>query len=391
MTFSATDEDMLSLVGQGELVDHAREERFARVVRLAHQIFKVPVVAVNLVDGDSLITHAAVGLPLGPMPLKTSMCRHTLDSDGGLYVPDALHDARFRHHEMVDRLGGIRFYAGHPLHAPNGQTIGALCLIDFTTRQLTSTERQLLRDLGEWVEKEMATDEELNQAGTVQRQLSPRTHVDAPGYDVAGMCMPSRSAGGDFYDWFMTDGGLQVVLADVMGKGLGAALIAAGVRSVLRGASRFNALDEAVTRSAASLQIDLEETATFVTAFAARIDLATGSLDYVDIGHGLAVVFDTDGGYRRLLTGGMPMGAIPGDSWTAGKTVLEPGETLFMVSDGLLDYFPDPWDAVDTAQRACARSRTAEDFLDVVRALARSERHQDDVTAVVVRRVQEST
>ncbi len=388
MNSSTTDADMMSLVGQTELVEDAREERFERVVRLAQQIFKVPVVAVNLVHGDTLFTQAAIGRPLGESPLNSSICRFTVQAEGVLHVPDALLDPRFRQHVMVDRPGGVRFYAGHPLHAPSGQTLGALCLIDFVPRQLDAAELHLLRDLAEWVEKEMATDEELDQAATVQRQLSPRAAVDAPGYDVAGMCIPSRSAGGDFYDWFMTDGGLQVVLADVMGKGLGAALIAAGVRSVLRGASHFNKLDQAVTRAATSLQMDLEETGTFVTAFAARIDLDTGALDYVDIGHGLAVIFDTEGGYRRLLTGGMPMGAISWDNWTSEQTVLEPGETLFMVSDGLLDYFPDPWDAVDSAQRACAEARTAEEFLDVVRGVARSQRHQDDVTAVVVRRLQ---
>lgn len=310
-----------------------------------------------------------------------------VEDETTLHVVDATRDPRFEDNPLVTGPGGIRFYAGHPLHAPNGQRIGALCLADQEPRELSPEELQVLRDLGEWVEKEMATDHELEQAAAVQRQLNPRTVVQVPGYDVAGMCVPARAAGGDFFDWMLVDGQLQVTLADVMGKSLGAALVAAGVRAVLRGASRYNSLAEAVTRSAASLEQDLYETGTFVTAFAARIDVGTGTMDYVDAGHGLAVVFQTDGDFRRLLTDGMPIGAVPDDTWRAGRTVLEPGETLFMVSDGMLDYFPDPWAAVETAQRACASSASAEEFLDEVRAVARRHRHKDDITAVVVRRL----
>jgi hypothetical protein len=385
-----TEFERLTALREMDLLDTPREERFDRVVRLAQQFFKVPMVAVNLVDENRQWTKAGVGVGDDPeLPRDASFCSRVIEQDDTLHVQDARVDPRFRDNPMVTRPDGIRFYVGQPLHAPNGQRVGALCLVDLTPRELTEAELLVLRDLGEWVEKEMAIDYELDQAAEVQRRLNPRTGLQIPGYEVTGMCVPARAAGGDFYDWFLADGQLQVTLADVMGKGLGAALIAAGVRAVLRGSSRFNALDEAVTRSAASLQQDLEETGTFVTAFAARIDLATGVMDYVDAGHGLAVVFETGGGFRRLLTDGMPMGALPDDTWTARRTVLEPGETLLMVSDGMLDYFPDPWAAVDTAQLASATTESAEQFLDEVRAVARTHRHQDDVTAVVVRRLEE--
>lgn len=386
---TVTEFERLTALREMQLLDTPREDRFDRVVRLAQQFFKVPTVAVNLVDDDRQWTMAEVGLDTYELPRDVSFCSRVIEQDETMMVADARDDPRFRDNPLVTAPHGIRFYAGQPLHAPNGQRVGSLCLVDSEPRTLSDGELEVLRDLGEWVEKEMATDQDLDRAAEVQRQLNPRTGVQVPGYQVSGLCVPARAAGGDFYDWFIVDGRLQVTLADVMGKGVGAALIAASVRAVLRGASRFNELDEAVTRAAISLEEDLEDTESFVTAFAARIDVRSGVMDYVDAGHGLAVVFENGGGFRRLLTGGLPMGTMPGDTWRSERTVLEPGETLFMVSDGMLDYFPDPWEAVDTAQLANATTEDAWAFLEEVRAVASSQRHQDDVTALVVRRLPE--
>lgn len=376
----------LNALHQLHLLDTPPDDRFDRVVRLAQQFFKVSTVAVNLIDESRQWTKAGVGVPEHEMPRDISFCSRAVEHGEILHVVDAREDPRFRHNPLVTEPDGIRFYAGQPLRAPNGQRVGALCLADGAPRELSATELRVLQDLGEWVEKEMASDQEFSQAAAVQRQLSPRTAVDVPGYDVAGMCVAARAVGGDFFDWTVVDDHLQVTLADVMGKGMGAALVAAGVRAVLRGASQYP-LGEALERSAISLEGDLQETGSFVTAFIARIDLRTGELAYADAGHGLAVIFQTDGGFRRLRTGGMPIGVLADDAWEVRHTVLEPGETLFLVSDGMLDYFPDPWTAVDTAQQACASSSSAHDFLDQVREVASCQRHEDDITAVVVRRL----
>ena len=93
-----------------------------------------------------------------------------------------------------------------------------------------------------------------------------------PGYEVAGACLPAAAVGGDFYDWHNVGDGFQIVLADVMGKGIPAALIGASVRSLMRGASRFNDLETAVNRVSYAIEPDLTETSTFVTMLAARLD-----------------------------------------------------------------------------------------------------------------------
>lgn len=301
-------------------------------------------------------------------------------------VPDARADVRFAQNRLVTGPPQIRFYAGQPLRAPHGQRVGARCLLDHTPRELSPDELDLLSELGGWVEKEPAIDQEMLRAQEVSRQLLPRRAPPAPGYDIAGLALPARELGGDFYDWYEVRGGLQIVLADVMGKGVPAAIIGAGVRSVLRGASRYNLLPEAVIRAAASLEEDLEETGTFVTGFVARLDRGTGVVDYVDLGHGLTVVLQPDGGVRRLLTGGPPMGVLPGESWESGQTVLAPGEDLLMASDGLLDCFDSPGDALEATRQANASAASSTEVLDVLAALVHGTAPADDVTAVVVRR-----
>ncbi len=164
-----------------------------------------------------------------------------------------------------------------------------MCIIDDKPRTLTEGETKLLVDLADWVEKELASDAELLHAAEVQRGLLPQRPPDVPGFEIAGRCIPTRAAGGDFYDWYSLGDGttFQVVLADVMGKGVGAALIAASVRALLRGASRFNPLDEAVIRTGLSLEADLDELGSFVTLFAVRLRSDDPTVQYVDAGHGL--------------------------------------------------------------------------------------------------------
>ena len=150
-------------------------------------------------------------------------------------------------------------------------------------------------------------------AETLQRSLLPQLTGLARA-ELAARYLPGTTGaevGGDFYDWYaLSDSTQQFLLGDVMGKGVPAALIASSVRAVLRGASRFNPLGEAVTRTAYSLDWDLDETGTFVTLFCARLDPATAVVEYVDAGHGLAVVVDGYGGHRQLVSDGLPLGAL---------------------------------------------------------------------------------
>ena len=258
-------------------------------MRLAQRMFDVPTALVSLIDEDRQFHKAEVGFGgLSEIPRSQSFCTHAIAQPSAFVVTDPEHDERFRDNPLVTGADGIRFYAGQPLFTPSGVAVGALCIIDTKAREIDENQLAILRELADFVETELARTEELDRAGEVQRRLLPRTVPDLPGYEVAGICLPATAVGGDFYDWHPVKDGFQVAIADVMGKGIPAAIIGASVRSLMRGASRFNDLETSLERVAFSMEDDLAETSTFVTLFGARLDPERHELTYVDAGHGIA-------------------------------------------------------------------------------------------------------
>lgn len=244
---------------------------------------------------------------------------------------------------------------------------------------------ELIRDL-DGIRAERAVTSDMNRAADVQRALQPRDLTPAAGYEVAGICMPTGTVGGDFYDWYSVDGGLAVTLGDVMGKGVGAGMIAAAVRTALR-FDRSSA-DSSVPMSRASAMVgsDLAETSSFVTLFHARIESATGMISYSDAGHGLSIIVRDDGSFVRLEGSGYPLGLSIGNDITPRSEQLDPGDMLISFSDGVLDMIDGSLDAVNVVVELARSTRSPQSLVDGVASLARGVTTPDDVTVVVVRR-----
>ncbi|WP_052207086.1 PP2C family protein-serine/threonine phosphatase [Sinomonas humi] len=366
------------------ILDTAPEERYDRFVEAACAVFGVPAAAVNFIDADRQWTKAEVGLNgLEEVPLSESMCAHTVRQDSTLVLEDASKDPRFADGMFV--ADGVRFYAGHPLHAPTGEPIGSLCIVDTKPRALTGKDRTALAALARLVEREVAMGAELDRAAQVQQLIMPRTAPEVPGYRLAGRCVPARSVGGDFFAWQrLPTGDLQVHVADVMGKGIPAALIAASLRAVLLGASAFNDQLITVEKVAAASQDLFGDTDTFATLFSARLNPATGDLQYIDAGHGLGFVLSPGRAPRRLASSGLPLGVVPDHAWEAHGEHLEPGDVLVVVSDGILELFPNLEDALTRA--AQAKTLDAAQLVENAIAFARRQQHEDDVTILALRR-----
>ncbi|WP_052436564.1 PP2C family protein-serine/threonine phosphatase [Georgenia sp. SUBG003] len=370
------------------MLDTPREERFDRVVRLAQAVFGVPMAAVTLIDTDRQWHKASVGFgDFAGGPRSEAFCHHTIQRPGTTVVPDATQDDRFAANPAVVGDLRVRFYAGEPLRAPGGEPVGALCIVDTEPRELTTSQEAVLREMARIVEHELAADDEMDRAREMQRLLLPSTTPPLPGYELAGRCVPARGIGGDFFDWYLLDDELQVHVADVMGKGVPAALVAASVRAMLRGSSRFNDLENTVHRVAQGLDLDLQGTDTFVTAFSARLDPATDVLHYVDAGHGLVGVARPDGSHRKLDASGPPIGAVPDVTWTAHSTRLDPGETLIVVSDGFLDLFATEDEARAVAAEVSVNSSTVVDLVEEFTRYASTVEPEDDLTVLALRRV----
>ncbi len=370
------------------LLDTPPEERFDRVVRLARRLFEVSTVAVNLIDDDRLYVKSAAGFRAGQSyPRDSAFSTHSLDTRRALVVPDARQDPSWVDNPAVAEGAGVRFYAGRPLAGPHGEVVGVLCLADPEPRVLSESDLALLDDLAGWLETELAVDADAVQAREIQRRLLPHKPPDVLGYDIAGRCQPAYHVGGDYYDWHLLDDTLlQVTVADVMGKGLAAGVIAAGLRTAMRVGSRSHTLMESVRRTAEGLQDDFTDSGTFATMFSARLRPQQGHLEYVDAGHGLAVLVSPGSPTRRLVSRDLPLGAQEGSLWTSHEARLHPGDTMIVVSDGLLDAFDDPGEAIRAAEQLVGSGSSADEMADRILAEAARSPLADDLTAVVVRR-----
>jgi serine phosphatase RsbU (regulator of sigma subunit) len=203
--------------------------------------------------------------------------------------------------------------------------------------------------------------------------------------------LQAREAGGDFFDWaaLQPEGGepyLHVLLADVMGKGLSASLIAAEMRAVLRTHFRYaEGMEVAVNRTADTTAGDLEANGRFVTLWVGGIDPRTGDVEYVDVGHGLGVIAGPRG-VRRLVQNQLPFGVLPGTVWVPAHDRLAPDEWLVVVSDGVYDVFGSI-EAALVAVQSLGDAASCAEAVERIIAYAAARGTTDDVTAVVVRRV----
>lgn len=381
-----SEEDRIRALHALDVLDTEPEERFDRVTRLAQQLFDVPMAVVTLVDRERQWFKSRQGVASTGTPRRDAFCDTTIASPDTTVIPDAKADARFRSNRLVTGEPHIRFYAGHPIEAPGGERVGAFCILDDRPRELSELERRALQDLALYVQKELTDGEEHRRAAEVQRNLLPLRAPAVPSYDLAATCIPSGAVGGDFYDWYRSDDGFRFTLADVMGKGMAAAIMMATVRAVLRSAAGLQDPPATVQHAAATLDADLEATQTLVTLVHADLRTADGRVRYVDAGHGLVIIVRADGATERLASEHLPLGAPGQEDWRAGESRLEPGDTLVAFSDGVLDLYDGTLAAVENLSAIVTMADDAQEVVTRIATLAGEMRLADDVTLVVVRR-----
>jgi hypothetical protein len=226
-----------------------------------------------------------------------------------------------------------------------------------------------------------AVERELNRAAVVQQSLLPPDASTLPdAFAVFGACVPAREVGGDFFDWYPTSTGIAVTVGDVMGKGVGAGMIAAAVRSVIRSSVDDADPSEAFRRASVGLTTSAYDTETqFTTSFHARID-ADGGVLWADAGHGLAFVRRASGRVDRLNSADLPIGV--GTGWQGHRSQLGEGDVFVCVSDGVLDLFPVELEALHDLERLLAATPEPARIVEVVERLALERERSDDVTVV---------
>ena len=156
----ADEEERLAALAALNLLDTEAEPVFDRITAKLARVFEVPIALITLVDRDRQFFKSQVGLPADlaqarQTPRSISVCGHVVAKNQVIVIEDFARDRRFANNPLL-KEHGIRFYAGVPLLAPNGQPIGALCLMDLKPRQITEREKRLLLEYANEVMEEIA-------------------------------------------------------------------------------------------------------------------------------------------------------------------------------------------------------------------------------------------
>jgi hypothetical protein len=235
--------------------------------------------------------------------------------------------------------------------------------------------------------------ERIREAMEVQRSCLPSRPPQFPGYDIAALSVPAEDVGGDLYDFIVLgDRTLAITVADASGHGLGAALLARDVRTGLRmGAGRQTKVVHTLEQLNRVLH-DGGVGSSFVSAFYGELE-AGGDLLYVNAGHPEPILVNGRR-IRTLARGGIVLGPTPDARFRRHFGHLEPGATLVLYTDGILERRNEQGDLfeIERLQKAVLQAidQPADGILHAIFSAAEAfgpgTRWDDDATVIVVKR-----
>ncbi len=239
------------------------------------------------------------------------------------------------------------------------------------------------------------TEEKLRVARDVHERLLPSKPPQIAGYDMAGYSIAADSLGGDYFDYVaMKDGCLGVVVADVSGHDIGAAMVMAHTRAYLRAlAQTKDELSSMMSELNALLDQDVQGR-WFVTMFFVRLEPETGAFEYSGNGHE-SYLFDDEGVVTTLENTSPPLGILERETiFTCSEMQLKIGDILLLLTDGFAEakspdgeYFGlERVFAEVRKHRKESAKQIADTLYQAVTAFRKGAPVEDDVTVVVLKR-----
>jgi len=239
-------------------------------------------------------------------------------------------------------------------------------------------------------------EEQLNVAREIQRTFLPKTDPSIDGYDISGINVPSGQVGGDYYDFIrIIDSQTGIVIGDVSGKGVPAALIMASFRASLIAEIRNNYSIRTIARKVNSLLFESVKPGNFVTAVYSVLDSRNHILTFCNCGHDLPILLRADGEVEYLREGGAILGIAPEAEYDERPIFLNPGEMVVFYTDGVTEVF-NTKDQQFGLERLIElirknKDKSAKEIEDTVhqaiRAFAAPDHVFDDFTMVILKRL----
>jgi phosphoserine phosphatase RsbU/P len=236
---------------------------------------------------------------------------------------------------------------------------------------------------------------DLEIAREIQSWLMPSKAPIVPGVDIAFASRPANTVAGDYYDaFFRPNERLLIVVADVAGKSIPAALLTATLQASLRTLAALpGSLADLVGRVNAYACEQSLQGRRFTTAFVAELEPATGALTYVNAGHNWPVLRRASGAIERLEAGGLPLGITTARPYQSGAAALSSGDLLLIFTDGLVEaedertteYGEERMLPVVQSLNGGTAAEALQRIMFSVDAFVGLTRQHDDITCLVMR------
>jgi serine phosphatase RsbU (regulator of sigma subunit) len=235
---------------------------------------------------------------------------------------------------------------------------------------------------------------QLEVARQVQLQLLPGRDPQLEGYDISAYNFPTEEVSGDYYDWVrIYDDQIGIVIADVSGKGVPAALLMAFLRASLRAATHIGYAPHISMSKVNYLLWESIERNQFVTAFYGILDATNKTLSYSNAGHSPALLMKADGTTRLEERGGVPLGMFRDSRYYEYFEAIEPGEVFVLYTDGVTEAMNAAGEEYGlgrliVAVREC-RDQPAREMIDFLHrdltAWTEGQGASDDVTFFIIK------
>ena len=255
---------------------------------------------------------------------------------------------------------------------------------------------QALQSALETRDRLVAVKQELDMARDVQMSLQPKEIPDSETHDIKAVILPAREVGGDLYDFFYIDESrIALVIADVSGKGVPAALFTTVTRALLRATSSkdYSTPAECLTR-VNELLCESNPSCIFITLFFGVLDIRNGELHYSNAGHNPPRLLQADSQIEVVpQTKNIVLGIQPGHTYNNDQIQLRPGDTLFLYTDGITEaenlqdeeFTESRLDEKLAGLAGASAERVATEIVDAVQEFVGDAPQSDDITCVVAR------
>lgn len=285
----------------------------------------------------------------GEAPLSQTLIEEVIEKRQAALVCDLADDERF---DDADSLlaAGVRSLIAAPLFDGDGP-LGMLALVSRAfVHPFSEDDLELLVSLAsvaslrirnvalaEEAAEHRRLEGELALARSIQVGLMPQRLPAPPDWSLFGACAPSQQVSGDFYLFGERPGTLDVLVVDVAGKGIAAALLTASLEALLAQPLAADLLPQDVLTRVSDLLHQRTPAAKYATVVLARIELASGRFRLANAGHLPALVARVDGSIDSFAATGPPLGLLRGSVYTAHDGTLAPGDLLAAFTDGIVE------------------------------------------------------